>query len=78
LNPGYASVFYAWFVASGLDVPVEDATNHGRVDMAVVMPAHIYLFEFKMVESVPEGWALQQLRDKGYADKYRAYGGRFI
>lgn len=70
----YASVFYAYFVASGLDVRVEDATNHGRIDMAVVMQGHIYLFEFKVVESTPKGHALQQLLDKGYADKYRAHG----
>ncbi|MBK1674892.1 hypothetical protein CKO35_16690, partial [Ectothiorhodospira shaposhnikovii] len=35
---------------------------------------HIYLFEFKVVEQVPEGRALQQLKDKGYADKYRGQG----
>ncbi len=69
----YASVFYAYFVASGLDVRVEDATNHGRIDMAVIMPNHIYLFEFKVVESAPKGRALQQLLDKAYADKYRAH-----
>ena len=27
-----------------------------------------------MVELTPEGRALQQLKDKGYADKYRAEG----
>jgi Predicted AAA-ATPase/PD-(D/E)XK nuclease superfamily len=70
----YASVFYAYFVASGLDVRVEDATNHGRIDMAVLLPERIYLFEFKVVESAPKGRALQQLLDKGYADKYRVHG----
>jgi hypothetical protein len=30
------------------------------------------LFEFKVVELAPEGRALQQIKDKGYADKYRA------
>lgn len=34
----------------------------------------IYLFEFKVVESAPEGRALQQIKDKAYADKYRAQG----
>lgn len=28
----------------------------------------------KVVESAPKGRALQQLLDKGYADKYRAHG----
>jgi len=34
----------------------------------------VYLFEFKVVELAPTGKALQQLRDRGYADKYRARG----
>ncbi|MDG4594098.1 MAG: PD-(D/E)XK nuclease domain-containing protein [Candidatus Contendobacter sp.] len=35
---------------------------------------HIYLFEFKVVELEPEGRALQQIQERGYADKYRADG----
>jgi hypothetical protein len=70
----YASLFYAWFAASGLDVRVEDATNLGRIDMTVIMNTQILLFEFKVVELLPEGRALQQIKDKCYADKYRAQG----
>jgi hypothetical protein len=40
--------------------------------MAVQFEGRIYLFEFKVVELVPEGNALQQLKDKNYADKYKA------
>ena len=29
----YASVFYSYFAALGLDVTVEDSTSHGRLDM---------------------------------------------
>ncbi len=70
----YASVFYSYFAALGFEVRVEDATNHGRIDMAVILPDNIYLFEFKVVELLPDGKALQQLQDKAYADKYRSYG----
>jgi hypothetical protein len=42
--------------------------------MTVKFNGQIYLFEFKVVELVPEGRALQQLKSKGYADKYRAEG----
>jgi Predicted AAA-ATPase/PD-(D/E)XK nuclease superfamily len=70
----YASVFYSYFAALGFEVRVEDATNHGRIDMAVILPDHIYLFEFKVVELLPDGRALQQIKTKGYADKYRAAG----
>jgi hypothetical protein len=70
----YASVFYSHFAALGLDIRLEDVTNKGRIDMAVLFNGHVYLFEFKVVELVPEGKALQQLRERGYADKYRARG----
>ncbi len=68
----YASVFYSHFAALGLDIRCEDITNKGRIDMTVLFNGNIYLFEFKVVEDVPEGRALQQIRDRGYADKYRA------
>ncbi|MBK8454190.1 MAG: ATP-binding protein [Thiofilum sp.] len=68
----YASVFYSYFAALGLDVIIEDASNHGRLDMAVKFNHQVYLFEFKVVDEQPTGVALQQLHDKHYADKYRA------
>ena len=70
----YASVFYSYFAALGLTVTLEDSTNHGRIDMTVHFNGQIYLFEFKVVELVPEGKALRQLKDKNYAEKYKAEG----
>ncbi len=70
----YASVFYSHFAALGLDITLEDATNHGRIDMTVRFNGQIYLFEFKLVELSPEGRALQQIKDKGYAEKYQSLG----
>jgi len=70
----YASVFYSHFAALGLDIVLEDASSHGRLDMAVRFNGQVYLFEFKVVEITPEGRALQQIKDRGYADKYRAEG----
>lgn len=70
----YASIFYSYFAALGLDIRLEDTTNKGRIDMAVLFEGQVFLFEFKVVELNPEGRALQQLKDKGYADKYRSRG----
>ena len=70
----YASVFYSYFAGLELDLTVEDASSHGRVDMAVRCGGAVYLFEFKVVELEPEGAALAQLRARRYADKYRATG----
>ena len=71
----YASVFYSYFAAAGFDVVVEDSSRRGRADMAVRFGGAVYLFEFKVVEQATEGAALAQLKERGYADKYRASGG---
>ena len=70
----WASIFYSYFASLGLDIRLEDTTNHGRIDMTVLFNGHVYIFEFKVVELVPEGQALQQIKNKGYADKYRQRG----
>ena len=70
----YASVFYSYFASVGFDMVVEDSGSDGRLDMAVCFNDNVYLFEFKVVELVPEGSAMAQLQAKGYADKYRDLG----
>ena len=74
----YASVFYSYFAALGFEIVVEDSSNHGRLDMAVRAFGHVYLFEFKVVELAPEGAALAQLKERGYAEKYRGAASRCI
>jgi len=68
----YASVFYSYFAALGLDIRVEDATSRGRVDMTVLFEKRVYIFEFKVVELEPEGRAMEQLLSREYAAKYRS------
>ena len=70
----YASVFYSYFASVGFDIVVEDSGSDGRLDMAVRFNDNVYLFEFKVVELAGEGTAMAQLRQKGYADKYRDLG----
>ena len=70
----YASIFYSHFAALGFDIRLEDVTNKGRIDMTVLFNGNIYLFEFKVVELVPQGKALEQIIQRGYADKYRHRG----
>ena len=70
----YASVFFSYFAALGYDLTVEDATSHGRVDLAVRAGGQVFLFEFKVVEMEPEGAALAQLQSRNYAAKYRHLG----
>ena len=70
----YANVFYAYFASLGLDLTPEASSNAGRLDLALRFNDQIYLFEFKVVELEPEGRALQQIKDRGYADPHRTAG----
>jgi len=74
LDGYWNSLFHAMFANLGLDCHVEDAAKEGRIDMTVPFNGHIYLFEFKVVELVPEGRALAQIVERAYADKYRSRG----
>ena len=70
----YASVFYSYFAGLGLEVTVEDSGSGGRLDMAVRAGGRVYLFEFKVLERSGRGAAMAQLKQRGYADKYRDLG----
>ena len=62
----YASVFYAYLSASGLDIIAEDVTNLGRIDLTIKINNNIYIIEFK----VDEKDALKQIKEKNYTQKY--------
>ena len=66
----YASVVYALFNGSGLEVKAEDITNKGRIDLTVFIEERAYMIEFKVVEEKVEGKALQQIKEKRYFEKY--------
>ncbi|MDG4551264.1 MAG: AAA family ATPase [Candidatus Contendobacter sp.] len=66
----WASVVYCYFAALGLAVTPEDATNRGRIDLSIRFAKRVYLLEFKVVESSEAGGALEQLRARGYAEKF--------
>ncbi len=70
----YASVLYAALAALGMALSVEDASSAGRLDLAMRFNGRVYLFEFKVVERAGKCTALEQLRTRGYADKYRHLG----
>ena len=50
----------------------EVSTNIGRIDAVVKTGDAIYIFEFKLRDSAEA--ALAQIKDKGYADRYRTDG----
>ena len=70
----HASVIHSCFLMQGFEPVGEDGGSRGRADMALRFNGQVYLFEFKVVERGREGTALEQLKQKGYADKYRDLG----
>ena len=70
----YASVVYSYFAAQGLDLVAEESASGGRADMVVRFKDGVYVFEFKLVGNEATGRALAQIKEKGYADKYRHLG----
>lgn len=66
----YASIVYCYFAALGLDVHPEEPTNKGRIDLVVHFEGRVYVIEFKVGELADTGKALDQIRVKGYAEKF--------
>ena len=58
----------------GLRVIPESRTNRGRIDFAVEFPNEVYVVEVKLDKSAQE--ALDQIKAKDYAAKYRASNRR--
>ncbi len=68
----FTPVFYILILRIGLDIRVEDTTNHGRIYMTVCLDNRVFICKIKMtdIDKTP-GMALEQFRKKGYADKYQ-------
>jgi Holliday junction resolvase-like predicted endonuclease len=65
----YQNIFYFVFTLVGLRLNVEVHTNRGRIDAVMEGKDWIMIFELKVDKSAQE--ALEQIKEKGYADQYR-------
>jgi len=72
----YQSIFFATFKLLGFLIEAEVRTNKGRIDCVVQTESFIYVLEFKLHGTEDE--ALQQIKDKGYAQKYQGSGKKII
>jgi len=72
----YHAIVHLFFKYMDLDVHSEVNTARGRADTVVTFDDKIYCFEFKLNRSAQE--ALEQLKNRGYADKYRDTGKKII
>ena len=88
----YHSMFYALMTFLGFDMPVEVSTARGRVDAALELKDKVYVMEFKY-EDCPKDAntdekknlfdkalkdAMDQINDKGYADRFKGSGKTII
>ncbi|MCY4150181.1 MAG: AAA family ATPase [Gammaproteobacteria bacterium] len=75
----YASLLYMSFRTTQIDIKAEEAISGGRSDMVLEHGGQVFVLEFKAVEDVAKkeemlGSAIAQIRERGYAEKYRDSG----
>jgi len=75
----HASVVYSFLAGAGFELIPEDITSKGRIDLTILFEGRCYLLEFKVVEMEGKGRALERLKEKGYAEKYKGkYGEVYL
>ena len=74
----YAGMLYMALRAIGVDIRVEDSLSRGRADLVVLHGSQVFVLEFKMAGGEGESAAsaaldeaMAQMKERGYADKYR-------
>ena len=74
----YAGLLQMCLRSNGVDVRVEDSSSRGRADMVVLSGGQVFVLEFKMANGDDAAsaldLALSQMRERGYAEKYRDRG----
>ena len=68
----FHSIVHVLLGTTGMLVHSEVQTSQGRIDTVVDTPDRTLIFEFKIDQ--PVATALQQMRDQGYADRFRQSG----
>ena len=69
----FQRILYVLLTASGFfRVTAEDRQSHGRADLVAETPERVFVFELK-VDGTPQE-AIDQIKEKGYAEPYRHSG----
>jgi hypothetical protein len=68
----FHTLFYLMVVASGANAQCEVLTSRGRIDLVAQYPDKLFIIEFKCNQDAET--ALQQIKDKGYVERYSQTG----
>ncbi|UTY24446.1 PD-(D/E)XK nuclease domain-containing protein [Treponema denticola] len=74
----YQIAFYILFSLMGQFAQTEVVSSKGRADCVVHTSDAVYIFEFKLMGSGTPQEAIQQIKEKGYAEPYRMSGKKII
>ena len=74
----YQIAFYIIFSLMGQFVQTEVVSSKGRADCVVHTNDTIYIFEFKLMNSGTPKEAIQQIKEKGYAEPYKTSGKKIV
>ncbi len=69
----FQRILYVLLTSSGFfRVTAEDRQSHGRADLVAETPERVFVFELKVDDTPQE--AIDQIKEKGYAEPYRHSG----
>ena len=74
----YQTAVYLVFALMGQFVQTEVQCSTGRADCIVVTADSIYIFEFKLFSNGSAEDAINQIKEKGYAAKYKTEGKKLV
>ncbi|NOL50013.1 ATP-binding protein [Pelistega europaea] len=68
----WQSAIGMFFAGACADFIMEDASSTGRADLVAIEQGNVYIFEFKVKQAGTAQEALEQIKERNYAEKYRA------
>lgn len=66
----YCATVYTYFMGLGYEAIAEDVTSQGQIDLTIITDESVVILEFKLTTHGDAQSALQQIKDKHYAEKY--------
>ena len=66
----WASLVYCTFAALGVDTRAEETSNRGQVDLVIEYQGRVWLLEFKLADADGGERALDQIKARGYHQRY--------